>query len=107
MGIKVSQKQVRAFQKLPQPKSLKNIQKLTGRVASLGRFISKSTDKCLPFYNLLKGNKKFVWDRDYEAALEKLKEYLSKLLILSKSLEGEALFLYLAVSDHTINRVLV
>ena len=57
-GIEVNQEQVRAFQNLPQPKSLKDIQKLIERVAVLGRFIFRSIDKCLPFYNLLKGNKK-------------------------------------------------
>ena len=72
MGIEVSQEQVRAFQKLPQPKSLKDIQKLTRKVAMLRKFISRSTDKCLLFYNLLKGNKKFIWDHYCEAAFEKL-----------------------------------
>ena len=104
---KLARNKLENFKNFHSPKCLKNIQKLTGRVAALGRFISRSIDKCLPFYNLLKGNKKFVGDQDYEATCEKLKEYLSKLLILSKSLEGEALFLYFAVSDHTINRVLV
>ena len=73
----------------------------------LGRFISRSIDKCLPFYNLSRGNKKFIWDQNCEVAVEKLKEYLSKPLILSKPLERETLFLYLAVSDHAVNGVLV
>ena len=76
-------------------------------MASLGRFISKSTDKCLPFYNLLKGNKKFIWDQDYEAVVEKLKEYLSKPLILSKPLKRETLFLYLVMFDHVVSEVLI
>ena len=38
---------------------------------------------------------------------KKLKEYLSKPLILSKLDEGETLFLYLVVFDHTISGVLV
>ena len=71
---------------------------MIGRVAALGRFISISTNKCLPFYNLLKGNKKFVWNQNYEVAFEKLKEYLSSLPILSKLVEGETLFLYLAIT---------
>ena len=40
----------------------KHIQRLTGRIVSLNRFISRSTNKCLPFYELLRGNKRFVWD---------------------------------------------
>ena len=73
----------------------------------VGRFISMSTDKCFPFYNLLNGNKKNIWDQNYEATFEKFKEYLSKPLILSKPLERETLFLYLAVSDHAVNEVIV
>ena len=40
----------------------KEVQSLTGRVATLNRFISKATNKCLPFFNSLKGNKRFQWD---------------------------------------------
>ena len=105
--INVSQDQVRAFRNLPQPKSLKDIEKLTRRVAALGKFISRSTEKCLPFYNLLRGNKKFVWEKKCEEAFEKFKEYLSKSLILSKLIESKILFLYLAISDHAVSRVLV
>ena len=40
----------------------KEVQSLTGRVAALSRFISKAIDKCLPFFDSLKGNKRFLWD---------------------------------------------
>ena len=36
------------------PKMIKEVQYLTGRVAALNRFISKVTDKCLPFFKTLK-----------------------------------------------------
>lgn len=57
-GIKMTPKQIKAFKNLPLSKILKDIQKLTCRVATLNRFISQSSDKCLLFFNLLKGNKK-------------------------------------------------
>ena len=36
------------------PKTVKEVQKLTGRIAELNRFISKAMDKCLPFFTNLK-----------------------------------------------------
>ena len=85
----------------------KEVQSLTRRVAVLNRFISKATDKCLPFFDSLKGNKRFLWDDKYEHAFKALKEYLGKPPLLSKSIEGESLFLYLAVSKYTISKALI
>ena len=36
------------------PKTVKEIQKLIGRIIALNRFVSKPTDKCLPFFKMLK-----------------------------------------------------
>ena len=36
------------------PKTMKEVQKLTGRIAALNRFVSRATDKCLPFFKILK-----------------------------------------------------
>jgi len=41
------------------PKTIKEVQKLTGRIAALNRFISKATDKCLSFFKTLK--RAFIW----------------------------------------------
>ncbi|KAF8096217.1 hypothetical protein N665_0315s0003 [Sinapis alba] len=40
----------------------REVHRLTGRIAALNRFISRLTDKCLLFYDLLRSNKKFIWD---------------------------------------------
>ena len=48
------------------PKMIKEVQFLTGRVAALNRFVSKATDKCLPFFKTLK--RAFVWRGKCEAA---------------------------------------
>ncbi|XP_056860130.1 uncharacterized protein LOC130508574, partial [Raphanus sativus] len=70
-------------------------------------FISKSTDKCLPFYKLLRNNKKFLWDEKCEEAFKQLKAYLSEPLILSKPVVEEPLYMYLAVSTAAVSGVLV
>ena len=53
-GIEANPEKVRAILDMATPKTVKEVQKLTGRVAALNRFVSKSTDKCLPFFKTLK-----------------------------------------------------
>ena len=90
---------------------MKDVQRLTGRVVALTRFISRSLDKCLPFFDLLKGNKRFEWNDECSdersAAFKELKSYLSSPHILSKPIDGEPLYLYMAVSEHAVNLVLI
>ncbi|CAA7018927.1 unnamed protein product [Microthlaspi erraticum] len=69
-GIEANPKQIWAILNLPSPTSSKEIQRLTGRIAALNRFISRSTDKCLPFYQLVRSNKKFEWDEKCEDAFK-------------------------------------
>ena len=53
-GIKANPEKVRAILEMSSPKTIKEVQSLTGRVAALNRFILKATDKCLPFFKTLK-----------------------------------------------------
>ena len=85
----------------------KEVQRVTGRVAALSQFVSQATNKCLPFFDALKGGKKFKWIEKCELAFQQLKEHLGKPLLLSKPIVGERLLLYLAVSESAANSVLV
>ena len=60
--IEANPKKVRAILKMSSAKVVKKLQSLTGRVATLNRFISKVTDKCLPFFKTLK--KASVWTEE-------------------------------------------
>ncbi|XP_013613891.1 PREDICTED: uncharacterized protein LOC106320074 [Brassica oleracea var. oleracea] len=73
----------------------------------MNRFISRSTDKCLPFYDTLKGNKKFEWSEECEKAFQQLKRYMATPPVLAKPVEGEPLFLYIAVSATAVSGVLI
>ena len=84
---------------------IKEVQSLTGRVAALDRFVSKATNKCLPFFKTLK--QAFVWTDECEAAFQDLKHYLSNPPLLSPSKEGEDLFLYLVVFVITVSATLI
>ena len=52
--MEANPKKVRAILEMASPKIVKEVQKLTGRIAALNRFVSKATDKCLPFFKTLK-----------------------------------------------------
>ena len=86
-------------------KTVKEVQKLTRRIATLNRFISRVTDKCLPFFKTLK--QAFAWTDECETAFQQLKRYLSNPPLLSPSKEGENLHLYLVVSATAMSAALI
>ncbi|XP_018453727.2 uncharacterized protein LOC108824849 [Raphanus sativus] len=106
-GIEANPKQISAILDLPSPKNSREVQRLTGRIAALNRFISRSTDKCLPFFELLRGNKRFIWDDKCEEAFGQLKQYLTTPPVLSKPEAGDILTLYIAVTPIAVSSVLI
>jgi hypothetical protein len=112
LGVMVSQRgieenldKVRAILEMSSPQKTKQLQQLTGRLAVLNRFVSRSSDKCLPFFKVLK--KAFSWTEECERAFGELKTYLANPPLLSRPVEGEILYLYLAVSQTAVSSVLV
>ena len=57
------------------PKTLREMQKLTGRVTALGRFISKLEERALPFFQLMKKKGPFEWTEEADKAFQDLKRY--------------------------------
>ena len=53
-GIEANPNNIQAIQNMEPPRNIKEVQSLTERVATLNRFVSKATDKCLPFFKVLK-----------------------------------------------------
>ena len=53
-GIEANPEKVRAIINMTSPKTIKEVQKLTGRIAALNKFVSRATDKCLRFFKTLK-----------------------------------------------------
>ena len=106
-GIEANLEKIQVLLDMRSLSKTKEVQSLTGRVAALNKFISKATDKCLPFFESLKHNKRFLWDDECEQAFKALKEYLGKPPLLSKPIDGEPLLFYLAVSEYAISGVLI
>lgn len=82
-GIKADPEKLRAIIEMQLPTNLNEVQKLVGNIAVLNRFMSKSTDKCLPFFQVLK--KAQGWDSRCEEAFTQLKEYLTHSPLLSQT----------------------
>ena len=62
--IEVNPDQIKAINDLKPPRNAKEVQKLAGMIAALNRFISRSADKCRPFYLLINKWKGFEWSED-------------------------------------------
>uniref|UniRef100_A0A2N9GP47 Uncharacterized protein n=1 Tax=Fagus sylvatica TaxID=28930 RepID=A0A2N9GP47_FAGSY len=104
-GIEANPDKIKAILEMQPPKNIKEVQRLTGRIAALNRFMSRSTDKCLPFFKTLK--KAFEWTDECQQAFEELKKYLTEPPLLSPSKQGEELYLYLAVSPTAVSSALI
>jgi hypothetical protein len=89
------------------PQSTKDVQRLTGRLASLNRFISKSAERSLPFLKTLRGAKVFAWGPEQVAAFASLKQHLTDLAILTSLDPLLPLLLYIAASPYAVSTALV
>ena len=106
-GIKVNLDQIKAINSLQPPQNPKEVQKLTGMAAALNQFISRSVDRCRPFFLLMKKWKGFEWTEECALAFQQLKEYLLRPPIISSPEVDEVLFAYIVVALHVISLVLL
>ena len=106
-GLEANPEKIRTLLEMQSPRKPKEVQSLEGRVTALSQFVSRATNKCLPFFDALKGGKKFEWTEKWELTFQQLKKHLRKPRLLSKLVCGERLFLYLAVSKNAASSVLV
>ncbi|XP_020592205.1 uncharacterized protein LOC110032761 [Phalaenopsis equestris] len=108
-GIEANPEKIKALKEMVPPRNIKEVQRLNARIAALSRFLARSGDKYLPFFKILRGarNTGFQWTDDCQIAFEQLKTYLASPPLLSKPIQGEMLFIYLAISLNAISSVLV
>nr|GFB46507.1 reverse transcriptase domain-containing protein [Tanacetum cinerariifolium] len=99
-----------AVLQLPSPQTIKEVQSLNGKLASLNRFLSKSAEKSLPLFQTLKKCIKksdFRWTTKAEQAFQQLKQHLSALPLLAAPKPQEQLIMYLSATHGAINAVLL
>jgi len=106
-GIEANPKKCVVIIVMRSPTSVKEVQQLTGRMATLSRFLSAGGDRGHPYFQHLKRNNRFVWTSECEEAFLKLKEYLASPPVLCKPWLGTPLRLYFAITDRAIILVIV
>jgi hypothetical protein len=98
---------IMAINDMEAPVTIKDVQKLTGRMAALNRFISRLEERGLPFFKLLKRQDKFQWMEEAERALQDLKQHLQSPPVLTALLPGEDLLLYIEATTHVISSAII
>jgi hypothetical protein len=106
-GIEANPTKIQAITNMTPPESTRDVQRLTGRLVALNRFISKSAERSLPFLKTLRGAKDFTWGPEQAEAFASLKQHLSELAILTSPDSSLPLLLYVAASPHAVSAALV
>jgi hypothetical protein len=106
-GIEANPDKVKAIEEMRPPRNLKEMQRLAGCMAALGRFIARSGEKALPFFKLMKRTGKFEWTPEADKAFTELKRYLTSPPIMVAPTFCEPLLLYIAATPRTASAVLV
>jgi hypothetical protein len=105
-------KKIEAITRMEAPRSQKKLQRLTGCMAALSRFISRLGEKGLPFYKFLKKVDKFQWTSEAQEALDALKKFLTPPGLkpprrATPSQPAEDLLLYISCMTHVVSTALV
>jgi hypothetical protein len=106
-GIEANPSKIEAILRLELPSTKKGAQRLACRLTSLNRFISRSADRNLPFFEILKSAEVFQWGLAQQKAFEELKQYLINLTTLTPPSLGAPLLLYVAASHSAVSAALV
>jgi hypothetical protein len=106
-GIEANPEKIKATEAMRPPAHINDVQKLTGSLAALSRFISRLAERALPFFKLLRKSGPFSWIEEAEQAFQELKQHLISLPILEAPEPGEPLYLYIAAAAEAVNMVLV
>ncbi|GJY19644.1 reverse transcriptase domain-containing protein [Tanacetum coccineum] len=111
-GIRANPKKTRILADLQSPRTLKEMQSLAGKLAALNRFLAKSAERSLPFFNTLKNITKenkheYRWTIEAKEAFQQMKKCIVNLPSLTSSFLKETLYAYLAVLKEAVSSVLL
>jgi len=106
-GIEDNPKKVSAITRMGPIRDVKGVQKVTGCLAALSRFISRLGEKALPLYRLLKKAERFSWTPEAEEALNNLKKTMTFAPVLVPPQPVEHLLLYVASTTQVVSAAVV
>jgi hypothetical protein len=106
-GIKVNPEKISAIMDMEPIKNLKGVQRVTGCLAALSRFIARLGERNLPLYKLMKKSDHFSWTPEAQEALDSLKNMLKSSPILTAPTPEEPMLLYIYVITQVVSVALV
>lgn len=106
-GIKANPEKIQAILNIKSSTNVKEIRKLTGKIAALNRSISRSSKRSRYFFAKLRKYDNFEWSPEWEEALQQLKQFLANLPLLLKPTDGETFYIYLVVAEGAVSAVFV
>ncbi|XP_065026133.1 uncharacterized protein LOC135650583 [Musa acuminata AAA Group] len=106
-GIDANPEKVQAIINMQSPRTIKDLQRLNGRIFAISRFLARLGDHYRPFFRALKDPKNFRWTTECKEAFKQVKQRLADLPRLASVSPGEKLGLYLAASPHAVSSVLI
>jgi len=102
-GIEANPEKVSAITRIGPIRDIKGVQRVTGCLAALSRFISRLGEKALPLYRLLKKVERFSWTPEAQETLENLKKTLTSAPVLVPPQPAEPLLLYVASTTQVVS----
>ncbi|GJV81895.1 reverse transcriptase domain-containing protein [Tanacetum coccineum] len=111
-GIRANPKKTKAIADTQSPRTLKEMQSLSGKLAALKRILSHSAKKSLPFFETLKDITKenkdeYRWTESAEKAFQEMKQCIVGLPLLATPVKEETLYVYLAAATEVVSAVLL
>ncbi|GKB38302.1 reverse transcriptase domain-containing protein [Tanacetum coccineum] len=111
-GIRANPVKTKDIAEMQSPRAWGEMQSLAGKLAALNRFLSRSAEKSLPFFETLKDITKenkhdYRWTEKAKNAFQELKKMVLDLPALTTPLPKETLFVYLATSKEAVSAVLL
>jgi hypothetical protein len=88
-------------------KNLKGVQRVTGCLVALSRFIIQLGEHSLPLYRLMKKSDHFTWTPEAQEALDFLKNMLKSPPILTAPTPKEPMLLYITAITQVVSTALV
>ncbi|GJV38806.1 reverse transcriptase domain-containing protein [Tanacetum coccineum] len=109
-GIRANPKKAKAVVNMPSPSKLKQMQRLSGKLAFLNIFLSKAAERALPSLDTLRkctNKKDFYWTTEAEKAFQAMKKLIAELPTLTAPNKEEELMVYLSAANEAISVVLL
>jgi hypothetical protein len=106
-GIEANPEKISSIMDMGPIKNLKGVQRVTGCLAALSRFISRLGERSLPLYKLMKKSDHFTWTPEAQEVLNSLTNILKSLPILTALTPKEPMLLYISATTQVVGAALV